>query len=63
MITFRYRTLMVFAAGFAVALIGVFAFQSWRAEAAPRRQRHHLHTNHPVSPARHPPVGRILSTH
>ena len=35
MITFRYRTLMVFAAGFAVALIAVFAFQSWRAEAAP----------------------------
>ena len=34
MITFRYRTLMVFAAGFAVALIAVFAFQSWRAEAA-----------------------------
>jgi hypothetical protein len=35
MITFRYRTLMVFAAGLAVALIGVFAFQSWRADAAP----------------------------
>lgn len=35
MITFRYRTLMVFAAGFAVALIVVFAFQSWRADAAP----------------------------
>lgn len=35
MITLRYRTLMAFAAGLTVALIGVFAFQSWRADAAP----------------------------
>ena len=35
MITFRYRTLMVFASGFAVALIGVFALHAWRADAAP----------------------------
>jgi hypothetical protein len=35
MITLRYRSLVTFLAGIAVALIGVFAFQAWRADAAP----------------------------
>ena len=38
MFTIRYRTLMAFATGLAIALVGVFVFQAWRARCRSRRQ-------------------------
>ena len=35
MITFQYRTLVAFFAGITIAIVAGFAFQAWRADAAP----------------------------